>query len=103
MIYLFRFLSDDGLMLVQGSLGEHHYSVGSAMLPVLDINQVSWKYSILSHFIQNFEDKKLELCNIWFAINVDLANIQVRHLFSGWVYGCCKQVRFGSVEMADNC
>jgi len=34
-----RFLSDDGLMLVQGSLGEHHYSVGSAMLPVLDINQ----------------------------------------------------------------
>ena len=35
-----RFLSGPGLLVVQGSLGEHHYSVGSALLPVLDISQV---------------------------------------------------------------
>ena len=35
-----RFLSASGLLVVQGSLGEHHYSVGSALLPVLDISQV---------------------------------------------------------------
>ena len=33
-------LEEDGLMIVQGSLGEQNYTIGSAMLPVLDINQV---------------------------------------------------------------
>lgn len=35
-----KFLEKDGLMIVQGSLGEQNYTIGSAMLPVLDINQV---------------------------------------------------------------
>ena len=39
-LFMFRFLSGPGLLVVQGSLGEHHYSVGSALLPVLDISQV---------------------------------------------------------------
>jgi len=36
-----RWLKPEGLMLVQGSLGEYHYTVGSASMPVLDI-QVLW-------------------------------------------------------------
>ena len=31
-------------MIIQGSLGEHHYSVGSALLPVLDIQKVFFHY-----------------------------------------------------------
>ena len=37
----FRFLNEDGLLLVQGSIDEHHYTIGSAILPVLDIKEVS--------------------------------------------------------------
>ena len=35
-----RFVAPAGLLVVQGSLGEHHYTVGSALLPVLDITEV---------------------------------------------------------------
>ena len=34
-----RFLRDDGLMIVQGSLGEERYCVGSAVFPVLNIDK----------------------------------------------------------------
>ena len=37
----FRFLNEDGLLLVQGSIDEHHYTIGSASLPVLDIKEVA--------------------------------------------------------------
>jgi len=40
-IICFRFLNEDGLLLVQGSIDEHHYTIGSAILPVLDIKEVS--------------------------------------------------------------
>ena len=32
-------MKEDGLMIVQGSLGEKSYCVGSAVFPVLDIDQ----------------------------------------------------------------
>lgn len=37
-----RFLNEDGLLLVQGSIDEHHYTIGSAILPVLDIKEVDF-------------------------------------------------------------
>ena len=40
-IICFRFLNEEGLLLVQGSIDEHHYTIGSAILPVLDIKEVS--------------------------------------------------------------
>lgn len=39
-VLCFRFLNEDGLLLVQGSIDEHHYTIGSAILPVLDIKEV---------------------------------------------------------------
>jgi len=38
-----RWLKPEGLMLVQGSLGEYHYTVGSASMPVLDIQEKEFR------------------------------------------------------------
>lgn len=50
-----KFLSEDGIMIIQGSLGEHHYSVGSALLPVLDIQK--------DEFMDVVEKLNLEILN----------------------------------------
>jgi hypothetical protein len=38
------------LLIVQGSLHEHSYTVGSALFPVLDIDQVQFSYTIGSAY-----------------------------------------------------
>ena len=48
-----EYLADDGVMIVQGSLGEHHYTIGSAMLPVLNIQQVIFLYLLNSIVLSN--------------------------------------------------
>ena len=50
-IICFRFLNEDGLLLVQGSIDEHHYTIGSAILPVLDIKEVSESHKNSHHVL----------------------------------------------------
>lgn len=54
-----QYLKPGGLILIHGSLGEHHYTVGSAMFPVMDADE-KMLFAIFSHC--GLEVIRWELC-----------------------------------------
>ena len=66
-------LKQDGLMVVQGSLGEERYCVGSAVFPVLNIDQKT--------LLEVFENLSLEAKLTWaYAVRVSRHSVTVLNI-----------------------
>lgn len=88
-VLCFRFLNEDGLLLVQGSIDEHHYTIGSAILPVLDIKEV-------------LDSHKNSLVIVLRTVCPTDMTHKVMDVISGGLYGSSKQAGSWGIKMDHN-